>query len=105
MTSPHTIQFRIYYEDTDVSGIVYHANYLKFMERARTEWLRKLGLDHATLLKLEDPLAFAVFKLTIAFERPARIDDLLTVETALRDVSGAKLKLEQRIFKKDQRLV
>lgn len=101
----HRLEFRVYYEDTDASGIVYHANYLRFMERGRTEWLRQLGFDHATLLKREDPLAFAVRKLAIAFERPARIDDLLTVETALRDVSGARLGLEQRILKNNQPLV
>jgi len=105
MAQPHRLAVRVYYEDTDASGVVYHANYLKFLERGRTEWLRTLGLDHAALLGAKEPLAFAVRRLTIAFERPARIDDLLTVETRLKAASGARLNLEQRILKQDEIMI
>ena len=105
MADSHRMAVRVYYEDTDASGVVYHANYLRFLERGRSEWLRALGLGHANLLKAKDPLAFAVRKMAIAFERPARIDDLLTIETRLKHASGARLTLEQSVLKEDQILV
>jgi acyl-CoA thioester hydrolase len=105
MAESHRLAVRVYYEDTDASGVVYHANYLRFLERGRTEWLRALGLGHANLLNARDPLAFAVRKMGIAFERPARIDDLVAVETRLKQSSGARLILEQRIFRDEQLLV
>lgn len=73
-----TLQTRVYYEDTDAAGIVYHANYLKFMERARTEWLRKLGYDQRQLA-VEHELGFVVRKMAIDFIRPARLDDKLAI--------------------------
>jgi tol-pal system-associated acyl-CoA thioesterase len=95
MPEPHCISVRIYYEDTDFSGFVYHAAYLKFFERGRTEFLRELGVHHAELA--EQGVAFAVRRMEIDFEAAARIDDLLTVETAVEGGSGARLVLTQTI--------
>ncbi|WP_193334695.1 tol-pal system-associated acyl-CoA thioesterase [Devosia beringensis] len=91
----HHFPVRIYYEDTDFSGNVYHAAYLKFFERGRTEFLRDLGVHHAELAA--QGLAFAVRSMTIEFEGAAHIDDLLTVTTGVVKVSGARLVLEQTI--------
>lgn len=93
------LSVRIYYEDTDFSGNVYHASYLKFFERGRTEWLRELGLFHSELAK--DGLAFAVRHMDIEFIKPARIDDLLTVETEFASVSGARVQLTQTVRRAD----
>ncbi len=93
--SVHHLQVRIYYEDTDFSGFVYHAAYLKFFERGRTEFLRDLGVHHAELA--EQGIAFAVRRMEIDFEAAARIDDLLSVETAVEGGSGARLVLNQTI--------
>lgn len=95
MTS--TIPIRIYYEDTDFSGVVYHAAYLKFFERGRTEALRSCGLTHTDLLSREEPLAFAVRKMTTEWRIPARIDDLLEIRTRFLDAKGARMRLAQEI--------
>lgn len=95
MAEPHLLSVRIYYEDTDFSGNVYHAAYLKFLERGRTEFLRDLGVSHAELAR--DGIAFAVRTLRIDFESPAHIDDLVVVETAVLSVSGARLALSQTL--------
>ena len=89
----HTLDVRVYYEDTDFSGNVYHAAYLHFFERARTEFLRAEGVHHSELAR--DGIAFAVRSMQIEFERAAHIDDLLTVETMLAEISGARLVLDQ----------
>ena len=93
--SPHHFPVRIYYEDTDFSGNVYHAAYLKFFERGRTEFLRELGVHHAELAA--QGVAFAVRAMEIEFEGAAHIDDLLSVSTSVARVSGARLVLEQTI--------
>jgi acyl-CoA thioester hydrolase len=93
--SPHLFPVRIYYEDTDFSGNVYHAAYLKFFERGRTEFLRDLGVHHAELAA--QGIAFAVRSMTLEFEGAAHIDDLLVVSTRVAKVSGARLVLEQSI--------
>jgi acyl-CoA thioester hydrolase len=93
----HTMSVRVYYEDTDFSGIVYHANYLKFFERGRTEFLRLLDIHHTELAKLDPPLAFAVVDIHIKFKTPARIDDLLMVHTRFDRASGASFHLSQWI--------
>lgn len=95
MTSSHRIEVRVYYEDTDFSGAVYHAAYLHFFERGRTEFLRAEGIHHSELAK--DGIAFAVRTMEIVFARAAHIDDLLLVETAVAEVSGARLALDQSI--------
>jgi acyl-CoA thioester hydrolase len=93
----HRIPIRVYYEDTDAAGIVYHAAYLEFAERARTEMLRCLGLDH-TSLRARFGLVFAVRRCAIDYRVPARLDDLLEVETRLLRRGGASLELEQRVL-------
>lgn len=90
---------RIYYEDTDFSGVVYHAAYLKFFERGRTEALRAAGVHHSEMLKREEPLAFAVRKMTTEWIVPARIDDLLEVRTSFEEVRGARMFLKQEIWR------
>ena len=77
----HKLNVRVYYEDTDFSGVVYHANYLKFAERGRSSFLRLAGVIHSDLLTHEPPLAFVVRGMNIEFVAPARIDDVLVVET------------------------
>jgi acyl-CoA thioester hydrolase len=93
----HRIRVRVYYEDTDAAGIVYHAAYLEFAERARTEMLRCLGLDHASL-RARFGLTFAVRRCAIDYRAPARLDDLLEVETRLVRLGGASLALAQRVL-------
>lgn len=87
---------RVYYEDTDSGGVVYYANYLKFMERARTEWLRGRGFEQDALLH-EQRLMFAVRSLTVDYHRPARFNDLLLVRSAVVQAGGASLVFEQII--------
>lgn len=91
----HVTEVRVYYEDTDFSGAVYHANYLKFCERARSDFLRLLGVHHHELAA--DGSGFVVRRMLCDFLRPARIDDLLTVETRFREASGARMSLAQSI--------
>lgn len=93
----HLLPVRVYYEDTDFTGIVYYANYLKFFERGRTDALRTAGLSHAELLKADPPLGFAVRKVIVEYHAPARIDDALTVETRFASLSGVRMQIEQAI--------
>lgn len=93
----HRFPVRIYYEDTDFSGNVYHAAYLKFFERGRTEWLRDEGIHHSELAA--EGIAFAVRSMEIAFDGAAQIDDLLTVLTEVSAVTGARLTLSQTILR------
>jgi acyl-CoA thioester hydrolase len=92
----HRYALRVYYEDTDAGGIVYHANYLRFAERARTEMMRDAGVPHAAMVA-RDGVMFAVSRCEIEYLRPARLDDLLDVETRLVEVGGATVELEQII--------
>ncbi len=93
--APHRIAVRVYYEDTDFSGNVYHASYLRFMERGRTEFLRELGIHHSELMA--EGIAFAVRAMHIDFIGAAKIDDSLTVATAIQGFTGARLALVQTI--------
>ncbi|MFQ5660265.1 MAG: tol-pal system-associated acyl-CoA thioesterase [Gammaproteobacteria bacterium] len=95
---------RVYYEDTDAAGVVYHGNYLKFMERARTEWLRAIGLSQDVLHK-EQGIIFAVTKMNIRFQLPAHIDELLAVNTKLVKTGGASLLFLQSITNQQERLL
>lgn len=95
-TASHFLTQRIYLEDTDAGGIVYHANYLKFAERGRTEFLRHYGFEHARLLA-EQGIAFVVRRLEIDYLRPARLDDVITVTTHITHLGGARMKLQQII--------
>ncbi|HYH37185.1 MAG TPA: tol-pal system-associated acyl-CoA thioesterase [Azospirillum sp.] len=92
----HRYPVRVYYEDTDAGGIVYHANYLCFMERGRTEMLRLLGWRHTELL-YDQGVSFAVRRVEIDFVAPARLDDTLEVETRIVDIGGASFTVEQTI--------
>lgn len=91
------IPVRVYYEDTDFSGVVYHARYLHFFERGRTEALRACGVHHSELLRRAEPLVFAVRKMTVEWLAPARIDDLIEVRTRFVEMRGARFLLEQEI--------
>ncbi len=91
---------RVYYEDTDAGGLVYHANYLKFMERARTEWLRSLGFEQNALMRELDTM-FAVRAMQIDFLKPARFDDALEVLTRIEACRGASLLFAQSIHRAD----
>jgi acyl-CoA thioester hydrolase len=95
----HSFPVRVYYEDTDFSGNVYHAAYLKFFERGRTEFLREEGVHHSELAA--QGLAFAVRAMDIQFNGAAHIDDLLTVTTAVTRLTGARLMLAQAILRGD----
>ncbi len=94
----HTHPIRVYYEDTDLAGIVYYANYLKFIERARSEWVRALGLDQRAM-KARGEGVFAVRRLVAEYRAPARFDDLLTVTTTLHSHTRARLVLDQRVLR------
>jgi acyl-CoA thioester hydrolase len=105
----HVLTVRVYYEDTDFTGVVYHANYLRYMERGRTNYLRLLGADHRALFEeteKEAPgFAFVVRAMSIEFLRPARMDDMLDVLTEPREVRGASIALDQRIVRGDDVLI
>lgn len=103
----HLLPIRIYYEDTDFSGLVYHGSYVRFFERGRTELLRASGVHHAALADGShgQPIVFAVRDMTIRFQRPARIDDLIEVRTRLTEARGARLVLEQEIWRDGELLV
>jgi acyl-CoA thioester hydrolase len=92
----HTFALRVYYEDTDLAGIVYYANYLKFIERGRSEWVRSLGIDQA-VLNAEAGIVFAVRRLVADYLRPATFDDELTVRTTPLAVTGARIVLRQQV--------
>lgn len=95
---PHKFGVRVYYEDTDAGGIVFYANYLKFAERGRTEFLRDLGFDHIWLQETHG-LGFVVRRCESDFLRSARLDDMLTVETRLSETGGARFIMSQRVLK------
>jgi acyl-CoA thioester hydrolase len=94
---------RVYYEDTDAGGVVYHSNYLKYMERARTEWLRKLGFSQE-VLREESGNIIVVSEMDIKFVRPAKLDDLLEVNSTLIKVTGASFLFEQSIKKMQEKI-
>ena len=95
-----SIPVRVYYEDTDTGGVVYHSNYLNFMERARTEWLRALGFEQDELLR-EYGVLFAVSAVSVAFHKPARFNELLAVTVALERRGAASLTLKQEVRRGD----
>jgi acyl-CoA thioester hydrolase len=105
----HIMAVRVYYEDTDFSGIVYHANYLRFMERGRTNFLRLLGADQRGLFEeteKEAPgFAFVVRSMALDFRAAARMDDVLTITTAPAEVKGASITLAQTVARGDEVLV
>lgn len=103
----HVLTQRVYYEDTDFSGVVYHARYLHFMERARTDYLRLLGVEQASLAIEGDNegLVFVVHRMEIDFKAPARMDDILTIVTTTEKAGGAKMVLTQDVRREDRMLI
>ena len=102
----HVLPVRVYYEDTDFSGAVYHANYLKFCERGRSDCLRLLGIHHHEMHwhETEGRMGFVVRRMVCDFLKPARIDDLLQVETRFREMGGARMELEQKVLRQGELL-
>lgn len=100
----HYLPVRVYYEDTDFTGVVYHAGYLRFFERGRTDFLRLAGVHHQELWARPEPLAFTVRTLTIDYLVPARVDDALLVETTFRMMKGAVVEINQMLTRRDETL-
>jgi acyl-CoA thioester hydrolase len=104
----HIFIVRVYYEDTDSTGIVYHANYLRYMERGRTNYLRLIGADHRALFEAAEKeapgFAFVVRSMTLDFLRPARMDDVLEIVTEPQEVLGASVTLRQRVMRGEELL-
>lgn len=104
--APHRLGVRVYYEDTDFSGVVYHASYLRFLERGRTEFLRALGIEHRAIFESGGAgYYFAVRAMTIDFRKPALMDDALLVETGVQAVGGASIEMAQAIIRGGEVLV
>ena len=99
----HRFDLRVYYEDTDLAGIVYYANYLKFIERGRSEWVRERGVDQVALQR-DLGLVFAVRRIEADFLRPARFDDQLTVVTECKAIGGARIDLRQQVVRREAAL-
>src|SRR5438477_7633609 len=102
----HCLPIRVYYEDTDFSGAVYHANYLKFCERGRSDCLRLLGVHHHEMHwhETEGRMGFVVRRMLCDFRKPARIDDLLEIETRFREMRGARMELDQKVLRQCETL-
>jgi len=97
--STHILPIRVYYEDTDLSGLVYHANYLRYMERGRSEFFRAAGISKLAQLDDPEPTAWTLRRIRLDYQRPARIDDLIEVHTQCVALSGARMTAEQAIFR------
>src|SRR5882672_3476924 len=97
----HVMSVRVYYEDTDFTGVVYHASYLRFMERGRTNYLRVLGADQHALFahaeRVAPGFAFMVRTMTVEFLKPARMDDMLVITTVPEEITGASITLKQQV--------
>lgn len=104
MSAEFNWQVRVYYEDTDAGGVVFYANYLRFMERARTEWLRSVGFEHEQLVKEHD-LIFAVKNVSIDYKKPGKLDDLLTVTSSILNHRGASITFQQQILNENDDLL
>lgn len=100
----HILPIAVYYEDTDLSGMVYHANYLRYMERGRTEFFRLAGISRANL-EDEEPTAWAIRRITVDYHRPARLDDQIAVHSVLTAVTGARMNVAQKVLCGDMLLV
>lgn len=96
----HTLPIRVYYEDTDMAGIVYYANYLRYIERARSDWVRGLGIDQRAMK--EEGLVFVVRRVEADYLAPARLDDELEVRTTVRSVTGVRLIMGQDVVRGDE---
>ncbi|MDP1555763.1 MAG: YbgC/FadM family acyl-CoA thioesterase [Hyphomonas sp.] len=91
----HWLPVRVYYEDTDFTGMVYHANYLRFFERGRSDHLRDAGVSHQSLLAREDPAAFTLTNVNVTYRKPARVDDLLHIRTRYLGMDGPRIRFSQ----------
>ena len=100
----HFFQIRVFYEDTDFTGIVYHANYLKFAERGRTNFLRLLGISHSELISSNEPKHFVVYKMNSKFLGTSTIEYILEVKSIFIGIKGVRLKIDQDIFKGEKKL-
>ena len=100
----HFFQIRVFYEDTDFTGIVYHANYLKFVERGRTNFLRLLGVNHSELINSNELKYFVVYKMNSKFLGTSTIDDILEVRSILIGIEGVRLKIDQDIYKGEKKV-
>jgi acyl-CoA thioester hydrolase len=98
----HCLPVRIYYEDTDFTGMVYHANYLRYFERGRSDFFRVVGISHTALLDLPEPTAFTIIRIELDYKRAARVDDALLVRTTYDDVKGPRLLVSQRITRGEE---
>lgn len=98
----HLLPVRVYYEDTDFTGVVYHANYVRYFERGRSDFLRLAGVSHTDLLERHDPAAFVVTRMEIDFRKPAKIDDALLVRTTYDVAKGPRLSISQRITRGEE---
>ncbi len=101
---PFKFPVRVYWEDTDAGGVVYYANYLKFLERARTEWLRSLGIDQVRLQR-DERLQFVVVEANVRYHRPARFDDELVATVTLESLRGASVEMKQELRRGTELLV
>jgi acyl-CoA thioester hydrolase len=101
----HVLPVRVYYEDTDASGIVYHANYLRFCERGRSDSLRLAGISHMIMMQGDEPFAWTVRRISLDYHRPARIDDLIHVHTRYTEMTGARITGVQRVMRGKELLV
>jgi acyl-CoA thioester hydrolase len=101
----HAYRARIYYADTDFSGFVYHARYLEFLERGRSDYLRLADIHHTEMAAGEQPLVWVVRRMEIEFAAPARMDDIVTVETQTDEISGARIIMSQTMLRGDTRLI
>ena len=97
----HSMNIRVYYEDTDLGGVVYYANYLRFIERARSEWIRELGIDQIKMRNEEEAI-FVVTKIKADYLSPAHFDDILTVDTRIKVVSPVRAYFYQNIFREEK---
>jgi acyl-CoA thioester hydrolase len=104
-TAPHRFLIRVYYEDTDFSGVVQHGAYVRFLERGRTEFLRACGVEQSGLFAGAVPMAFAVRRISLDYLKPAQMDDLLTIETRIAKLGGASIDMAQRILRAEDVLV
>ncbi len=100
----HLLPVRVYYEDTDFTGVVYHANYLRYFERGRSDFLRLRGVSHTELRARDEPVAFVVRRMQLDFVRAARVDDALVVRTAYERISGPRITVRQRLERDGQEI-
>ena len=100
----HWLPVRVYYEDTDFTGMVYHANYLRFFERGRSDHLRDAGVSHQSLLAREDPAAFTLTNVNVTYRKPGKVDDLLHIRTRYLGMDGPRIRFSQACLRGDELL-